>query len=201
MIIAPDRFIYVGSVRTGSHFIYSMLERLFPNAIRTPQHHEEIPTVLAAKLKYQVPVYTVVRDPIEQIYSLYLSQKKKYPNFEFKKTFNQFLTDKAPFHGGKAPYVTTENYPPGYTIMYRHVADEFFPFEPNFTTFFEFIGVQNYDEFQKELKQEEVGGDGFQTRLYPANKINATDKKKARKLFDKDYEVFDHKLYQPTKAA
>jgi len=187
MIIVPRKFIYAGAVRTGSHFIYDTLMENFPGAIRTVQHHELIPELLVAKQAHQLPVYTVVRDPVYQIHSLWRTFHQKYPFMEYSKTFSEFLDYKKPPEGPNAAYSPTETFPPGHCVMYKHVADMFFPFEPNFKTFFSFIGLNNVIE----TDPKEVDGADISTE----------DREKARRYFAKDYEIYENQLFKASQAA
>jgi hypothetical protein len=192
MIIVPRKFIYVGSIRTGSHFIYDTLMEHFPGAIRTTQHHELIPELLEAKRAHRLPLYTVVRDPLYVLYSLWRTFLKKYPHLDPEKyatgkPFDEWLETKRPFENGKAPYDPTEQFPPGYLIFYRHVADMFFPFEPNFSTFFNFVGLNGIIE--SEPKEVDVA------------ELSEEAKNKIRTYFADDYMVYDHKLFRPDKVA
>jgi hypothetical protein len=187
MIIVPRKFIFVGSLRTGSHFIYDTLEKNFPGAIRTIQHHECISDVLTAKKAHQLPLYTVVRNPLYVIHSLWRTFHLKYPDLEYSKTFAEFLETKKPFENGKAPYNPTEGFPPGHLVMYQHVADMMFPFEPNFTTFFNFVGLNGIIE--TEPKEVDVA------------EISNEDKIQTRKYFVRDYNIYENKLFHPDKVA
>jgi hypothetical protein len=187
MIIVPRKFIFVGALRTGSHFIYDILMKNFPGAIRTVQHHEMISDVIIAKKAHELPLYTVVRNPLYVIHSLWKTFHLKYPNLEYSKTFAEFLETKKPFENGAAPYNPKEGFPPGHLTMYQHVADMMFPFEPNFTTFFNFIGLNGIIE----TEPKEVD-----TVLLPA-----TDVAKTRKYFAADYDIYENKLFYPDKVA
>jgi len=181
MIIVPRKFIFVGSLRTGSHFIYNTLMEHFPGSIRTTQHHELIPDIFTSKTAHQLPLYTIVRNPLYVIHSLWKTFHKKHPQFEYQKTFAEFLEFKKPFENGKAPYDPTEMFPPGHLVMYKHVADMFFPFEPNFSTFFNFIGLNNIIE----TKPKEVD----------VAEINESDQKRTREYFAQDYKIYENQLF------
>ncbi len=187
MIIVPRKFIFVGSVRSGSHFVYDTLIKHFPGSIRTAQHHELITDVLTAKAAHQLPLYTVVRDPLYIIHSLWRNFHKKYPFLEYSKSFKEFLEYKKPPDPVKFKYDPTEAFPLGHTTMYRHVADMFFPFEPNFTTFFNFIGLNNIIE--TEPREVDVA-------LLPENEIATV-----RKYFALDYKIYENQLFCPDQAA
>jgi hypothetical protein len=192
MIIVPRKFIYAGSVRTGSHFIYDTLMERFPGAIRTIEHHTLIPEVLEAKRAHQLPLYTVVRDPLYVMHSLWRTFHAKYPHLDSEKYgtekgFREFVEIRQPYEGGKAPYDPTEQFPPGYQVMYRHVADMFFPFEPNFETFFSFIGLN--DVIETEPKEVDVA-------LH-----TDADRELVYKYFAADLAIYRDKLFRPDKAA
>ena len=192
MIIVPRKFIYAGSVRTGSHFIYDTLMERFPGAIRTAQHHELISDVLTAKRAHQLPLYTVVRDPVYVVHSLWQTFHDKYPHLNadehgVEKDYRDFLETRRPYEDGKAPYDPTEMFPPGYQVMYQHVADMFFPFEPNFKTFFSFVGLNNVIE--TEPKETDVAH------------ISDEDRELTYKYFAKDLAIYQNKLFRPDKAA
>ena len=193
MIIVPRKFIYVGSKRTGTHFIYDTLMENFPGAIRTKQHHETIVEIMTAKRAHQIPLYTVVRDPAYILFSLWRTFLTKYPHLDptkhdTQKPFPAWIETKAPPTEGKAAlYDPTENFPPGHTNVYRHVADMFFPFERNFTTFFNFIGLNGVVE--AEPKEVDVA------------LLTVQDRARIRELFPADYEVYDNKLFRPDVAA
>jgi hypothetical protein len=178
MIVVPSKFAYVGSPRTGSHFIYNVLEAHFPKAQRFREHHANIQDVLNVKRLQKLPVYTVVRDPLEQLFSLYWNSLRKYPDRVVDTTFTEFIEGRKP---PNVQYNKNIDFPPGALCQYRNVADKFFPFEPNFTTLFKFLGVdKKYDvESTPDLYAE------------AQQKILKRDKLLLKKYFKKDYEVLE----------
>ena len=131
MIVVPGKFVYAGSPRTGSHYIYAVLQAHFPNAVRSEQHHASIGDVLNAKRAGGIPIYTVVREPVEHLFSFYWNSLQKYPGRIVTTTFKEFIEGRRP---PNAPYQKATDFPPGALCVYRNVADEFFPFEAGFGT-------------------------------------------------------------------
>jgi hypothetical protein len=182
MIVVPGKFIYAGSPRSGSHFIYSVLEKHFPDAERWPEHHALIPDVLNAKrMGGGLPVYTVVRSPLKQIFSFYWNSLFKYPDRIVTTTFAEFIEGRKP---PNVPYQKALNYPPGALAIYRDVADKFFPFEKDFSRLFAFLGVdQTYGVAPSRIPTPEY--------LDAQTKITEIDKNLVRKYFKKDWDLYE----------
>ena len=182
MIIVPGKFVYVGSPRSGSHYIYDVLCAHFPDAQRWHEHHAFIADVLNVKrMGNNLPVYTTVRDPVKQLFSFYWNSLHKYPDRIVTTTFEEFIEARKPQN---VPYRKAIDFPPGALCTYRHVADKFFLFEKDFKTLFEFLGVDDthgveptrlptseYKEAQKQIRE--------------------ADKLLVRKYFKKDYELYN----------
>jgi len=182
MIVVPGKFIYVGSPRSGSHYIYGVLEQHFSEAERWYEHHALIPDLLNAKrMGGGLPVYTVVRNPIKQLFSFYWNSLQKYPNRIVTTTFAEFIEARKP---PNVPYQKALDFPPGALATYRNVADRFFPFEKDFTSLFEFLGVDKaYDVQRTRTPTPEY--------LDAQTKITEADKNLVIKYFKKDWELFE----------
>lgn len=177
MIVVPGKFVYVGSPRTGSRYIYNVLEKHFANAERWHEHHAFPRDVMAAKQRNGgIPIFSVVRDPCDQLYSLYLNSLRKYPDRKVTTTFREFIEGRRP---PNAPYNKGQDFPPGALCLYRDVADKFFKFEPNFTTLFKHLEIGH--EYDIERDED----------LYDSakKKPNSADRALVYKLFKKDYDV------------
>lgn len=182
MIVVPSKFVYVGSPRTGSHYIYDVLQAHFPEARRWPEHHAFIKDVLNAKrLNGGIPVVTVVRDPVKQLFSFYWNSLHKYPDRVVTTTFAEFIKSRRP---PNAPYQKAVDFPPGALCAYRNVADEFFPFEPEFKKLFTRLGVDNTHDVQAtRLPTEDY--------LEAQKSITEADRLLVRKLFPHDTELWE----------
>jgi len=181
MIVVPGKFIYVGSPRSGSHYISDVLCAHFPEARRSQEHHAFIADVLNAKrMNGNLPVYTVVRDPVKQLFSFYWNSLHKYPDRIVTTTFEEFIEGRKPQN---VPYRKAIDFPPGALCTYRHVADKFFPFEKDFKTLFSFLGVDD---------NHGVAWTRQPTEAYKEaqKQISEADKRLVRKYFAKDYELF-----------
>jgi len=183
MIVVPGKFVYVGSPRSGSHYIYDVLCAHFPDAVRpSVQHHAPIPEVLNAKrLGGGLPVYTVVRDPVKQLFSFYWNSLHKYPDRIVVTTFQEFIEGRKP---PNAPYQKAVDFPPGALCTYRNVADKFFPFKDGFKDLFEALGVDDTHGVEPtRLPTPEY--------LEAQKQITAADEFLVKKYFKKDWELFE----------
>lgn len=181
MIVVPGKFVYVGSPRTGSHFIYDVLEKAFPEAKRWHEHHAFIADVLNAKrINGGIPVYTVIRDPVEWLFSFYWNSLRKYPNRIIEDTFETFIEGRKP---PNAPYNKAVDFPPGRLATYQNVADKCFPFEQDFKTLFKALGVTDTHgvEFTRQPTKE---------YLEARKMISEKDKLLIRKYFKHDYRLY-----------
>lgn len=181
MIVVPGKFVYVGSPRTGSHFIYDVLQAHFPDAVRGQQHHEFIPGVLNAKrMGGGLPVYTVVREPVKHLFSFYWNSLRKYPDRVITTTFKEFIQGRRP---PNAPYKKAVDFPPGALCQYRHVADKFFPFEKGFSTLMKELGVGD----DHGVEATRLPTDDY---VEAQKQISESDKRLVRKHFKHDYELY-----------
>lgn len=182
MIVVPGKFIYAGSPRTGSHFIYDVLEKNFPEAKRWHQHHAFISEVLNAKrMNGGIPVYSVVRNPVEWLFSFYWNSLHKYPDRIVTTTFEEYIEGRKPVN---APYQRAVDFPLGHLATYRHVTDKFFPFEKDFKKLFDELGVEStYGVEPTRLPTEEY--------LEARKLISEKDKRLVRKYFKKDFELYN----------
>lgn len=182
MIVVPGKFIYVGSPRTGSHFIHDVLEKSFPEAKRWPEHHAFIADVLNMKRMHGgLPVYAVIREPTEWLFSFYWNSLHKYPDRIITDTFEQFIEARKPKN---VPYRKAIDFPPGDLATYRHVTDKYFPFEKDFVTLFKELGVgQDHGVTATRLPTP--------TYLEARNLITEKDRLLVRKYFKKDYKLYD----------
>jgi len=181
MIVVPGKFVYVGAPRTGSHFIYNVLEAHFPDAVRSEQHHASIGDVLNAKrMGGGLPVYTVVREPVKHLFSFYWNSLRKYPGRIVTTTFEEFIEGRKP---PNAPYKKALEFPPGALNTYRNVADKFFPFEADFSTLMKELNVDNtHGVVATRLPTEDY--------IAAQKQITEADKRLIRKYFKRDYELY-----------
>ena len=180
MIVVPGKCVYVGSPRSGSHFIYDVLEKAFPMAQRGKEHHAFISEVLTVKRMLGLPIYTVVRDPCEQLFSFYWNSLRKYKDRVVTTTFREFIEGRKPPQD--APYNRNTDFPPGALCTYRDVADRFFPFELNFVTLFNELGIT-------DLPHVEPTRVATEDYLAARNMITEEDRQLVYKYFEKDYAV------------
>lgn len=181
MIVVPGKFVYVGSPRTGSHYIYDVLQAHFPEATRWWQHHAFIADVLNAKrMNGGIPVYTVVRDPVKHVFSFYWNSLHKYPDRIVTTTFEEFIRGRRP---PNAPYQKAVDFPPGALCQYRHVADKFFPFEPGFSTLMKELGVDD----SHGITPTRLPTDDY---VAAQKQISEADKRLVHKYFKHDYELY-----------
>lgn len=181
MVIVPGKFIYVGSPRSGSHYIYDVLCASFPEAIRSQEHHAFIADVLNAKrMGNNLPVYSVVRDPVKQLFSFYWNSLHKYPDIIVTTTFEEFIESRKPQN---VPYRKAIDFPPGALATYRHVTDKYFLFEKDFKTLFSFLGIKDTHgaEFMRTPTPEYKEAQ---------KQICEKDKLLVRKYFKHDYELY-----------
>lgn len=180
MVIVPGKFVYVGSPRSGSHYIYNVLEAHYPEARRWHEHHAFIPDVLNAKrMNNGIPIYSVVRDPVKQLFSFYWNSLHKYPDIVVTTTFKEFIEGWKPH---KQPYKKAVDFAPGLTT-YIHVVDKFFPFEKDFKTLFAFLGIADDHGVEWTRKPTEA-------YLEAQKQISESDKRLVRKYFEKDYDLY-----------
>lgn len=181
MVIVPGKFIYVGSPRSGSHYIFDVLCASFPEAIRSKEHHAFIADVLNAKrMGNNLPVYGVVRDPVKQLFSFYWNSLHKYPDIIVTTTFEEFIESRKPKN---VPYRKAIDFPPGDLSTYRNVVDKYFLFEPDFKGLFDFLGIKDTHGVQPtrlptpEYKEAQ-------------KQISEKDKRLVRTYFKNDYELY-----------
>jgi hypothetical protein len=181
MIVVPGKFIYVGSPRTGSHYIYDVLQAHFPEAQRSPEHHAFIAQVLNAKrMNNGIPIVTVIRDPVPWVFSFYWNSLQKYPDRIIDTTFEEFIKARKP---PNAPFRKAIDFPPGALCQYRHIADRFFPFEKDFNSLFKALQVDDTHDVQpKRLPTEDY--------LAARKQISEADKRSVRKCFKHDQQLW-----------
>ena len=182
MIVVPGKFIYVGSPRAGATFIFNILEAHFPEAKRSHEHHAFIADVLNAKRMYGgLPVYSVIREPTEWLFSFYWNSLQKYPDRIITDTFEDFIEGRKPQN---VPYRRAIDFPPGHLVTYRHVTDKYFPFEKDFVTLFSELGVDSFHG----VEPTRVATPEY---LEARKLISEKDKRLVRKYFKKDYQLYD----------
>jgi hypothetical protein len=181
MIVVPGKFICVGSPRSGSYYIHDVLEKHFPEAQRWHEHHACIADVLNAKrMGGGLPVYSVVRHPLKQLFSFYWNTLHKYPDKIVLTTFEQFIEGRKPIN---EPYPRAVAFPPGALTTYRHVTDKFFPFEKDFVSLFKELGItDDYNVKRTRMPTPEY--------VEAQKAITEADKLLVKKYFKKDYELY-----------
>lgn len=89
MVIVPDKFVFLATPRTASRAITEALLKKYPNAISEypRNHHDPAPDT------NELPVYTVIRNPYDQLLSWYShvvmkrDPKNRQSVFEFASTY------------------------------------------------------------------------------------------------------------------
>ena len=194
MIIVPGKFIFVGSPRSGSHFISDGLQAAFPDAIRTKEHHSFIRDVLLERsLRGNLPIYSICREPVNWVFSFYYNLFRKYEDIPITTTFTQFIEGKKPQN---VQYNRATDFPPGHLCTYQNVTTKYFPFEKNFKRFFDFIGVDVDALIANGLKASRQPEPEYLERRAS---ISVSDRLLVEKYFKKDLSIYKAALNDTSK--